>query len=138
VSISERLVFFRKAYDLTTTQMANVLHVSSQTYHLYEKGQRGLTTSACERLHKMGCDLNWLIAGENDEWVRNNPFNGGRVGKYDGESGIDGIKKLIDDGLEQTAMEQIAKEINDTKQEFIIKWNKLDELCKTIQQKTKN
>jgi transcriptional regulator with XRE-family HTH domain len=67
--ICERLREFRKCKKITAAKMAEALGKTPSGYGLCELGKRNLPLSEISIIFHMGCNLNWLIAGEGTmEW----------------------------------------------------------------------
>jgi len=62
--IFERLREFRKYKKITAVKMAEILGKSPSGYGAWETGRRNLPLTEIVTLFRMGCNLNWLIAGE--------------------------------------------------------------------------
>ena len=67
--IHRRLKEFRKHKNMKATEMAEVLGKSASGYGAYEQGKNNFPMVEAIFLFNMGCNLNWLIAGEGPmEW----------------------------------------------------------------------
>lgn len=58
-----RLREFRQELGLTQIQFSGRLAISKQTLANIETGAQGTSIEVLVRLHELGADLNWLVAG---------------------------------------------------------------------------
>ena len=68
-SLGERLKQFRINKGLTQDDLGRLIGVKNRGYIHYEQNERNLSPSQIAQIAHLGCDVNWLVTGENRPYL---------------------------------------------------------------------
>ncbi len=66
---SSRLTQFANAVSTTKAEFAGMIEMSPQMLHKYINGERLPLPQILNKIHRLGCNLNWLLNGEGEMMI---------------------------------------------------------------------
>ena len=108
-SVGNRLKTFRLSKKATQKEMAFALGCSTITYNRYERETNLPSTENLSLLYHMGCNLNWLITGEENMDIDETKYENNLIDAVNKQAGVidkqaDTIKEQAENIREYTHM----------------------------------